>query len=210
MIWDWTPETLGRLEDFLSARGITQGPVTAKRIGDGHSNLTFLVSDLTRKVVVRRPPPPPVPRGAHDMLREAHLIAALEGTDVPVAKVLATGQAGEVLDVPFYVMSYIAGPVVTTRTPEALSAPEDRRRIGESMVDTLAALHAVDWRAAGLEDMGRPEGFNGRHLRRMGRLVADVDGTPLGPSRRSTRGWRRTSLRSPEPRSSTTTTGLGT
>jgi aminoglycoside phosphotransferase (APT) family kinase protein len=75
-------------------------------------------------------------------------------------------------------MSHVAGPVVTTETPAALSNPVDRRRIGEALVDTLAALHAVDWRAAGLAGLGHPEGFNARHLRRMGRLVADETGAP--------------------------------
>ncbi|HET7399878.1 MAG TPA: phosphotransferase family protein [Intrasporangium sp.] len=178
MVWDWTPETLRRLEAFLAERDITSGPITATPIGDGHSNLTFLVSDGTRQVVVRRPPPPPVPPGAHDMLREARLVGALEGSDVPVAQVLATSEAGEVIDVPFYVMSYVAGPVVTTRTPDALASPRERRAIGLALVDTLAALHRVDWRAAGLSDLGRPEGFNERHLNRMGRLVSDEKGQP--------------------------------
>ena len=177
--WDWTPETRGRLAAFLEARGLTSGEVTTKAIGDGHSNLTYLVSDAAgRQVVLRRPPPPPTPPGAHDMLREARLIGALAGSPVPVAQLLATADAGEVIDVHFYVMSYAAGPVVTTRTPEPLDRPEVRRRIGESLVDTLADLHGVDWRAAGLADMGRPEGFNARHLRRMARLEADEEGNP--------------------------------
>lgn len=178
MGWEWGPDALARLERFLAERGVTSGPITAEGIGDGHSNLTFLVSDGTNHVVVRRPPPPPVPSGAHDMLREARLVAALEGSDVPVAKVLATSQSGEVIDVPFYVMSYVAGPVVTTHTPDALATYSDRRSIGLALVDTLAALHAVDWRGAGLGDIGRPEGFNERHLKRMGQLVADGDGRP--------------------------------
>lgn len=178
MTWDWTPDTLGALESFLRDRGITDGTLTTSRIGDGHSNLTFLVSDGVRQVIVRRPPPPPVPPGAHDMLREARLVGGLAGSGVPVADVLAVGQTGDVLDVPFYVMDYVAGPVVTTETPSALSAPADRRRIGEALIDTLAALHAVDWQAAGLGDLGRPDGFNERHLRRMGKLVAAEDGTP--------------------------------
>ena len=172
------PETLASLERFLAERGLTQGPVTTRRIGDGHSNLTFLVADRVNQVVVRRPPPPPTPPGAHDMLREARLIGALGGSGVPVAKLLATAQAGEVIDVPFYVMSFAAGPVVTTTTPEPLATPQTRRQIGEALADTLAQLHRVDWRAAGLADMGRPKGFNARHLRRMARLVADPEGNP--------------------------------
>jgi aminoglycoside phosphotransferase (APT) family kinase protein len=178
MTWDWTPETLASLERFLGEGGLTQGPVTTRRIGDGHSNLTFLVADGVNQVVVRRPPPPPTPPGAHDMLREARLIGALGGSAVPVATLLATAQAGEVIDVPFYVMSFAAGPVVTKTTPEPLATPRTRRRIGEALVDTLVQLHGVNWRAAGLADMGRPEGFNARHLRRMARLVADPEGNP--------------------------------
>ncbi|MGH3469441.1 MAG: phosphotransferase, partial [Thermocrispum sp.] len=135
------------------------------------SNLTYLLFDGQRRVVLRRPPPPPVPPGAHDVLREARIIAALAGTKVPTAAVLATAEADELLDVPCYFMSYVDGPVVTTDTPEPLANPVDRRRIGESLMDTLAELHAVDWQAAGLAGLGRPEGFNARHLRRISRAV---------------------------------------
>jgi aminoglycoside phosphotransferase (APT) family kinase protein len=176
MAWDWTPDARARLAAFLGERGILGGTISTRPIGDGHSNLTFLVTDGSRHVVVRRPPPPPVPPGAHDMLREARLLSALAGTRVPVATVLAIAQADEVVDVPLYVMSHVAGPVVTVRTPDALATPEQRRSIGLAMVDTLAALHQVDWRAGGLADLGRPEGFNARHLRRMAALVADEQG----------------------------------
>ncbi|MCE4267168.1 phosphotransferase family protein [Rhodococcus globerulus] len=177
-MWEWSESERAQLAVFLEDRGIAAGPVSTATIGDGHSNLTYLVTDGNARVVLRRPPPPPVPRGAHDMLREARLIDALRDTGVPVADVLATGQVGDVLDVPFYVMSHVQGPVVTTETPESLSSPEDRRKIGEALIDTLAALHQVDWRAAGLSDIGKPEGFNRRHLERMGKLVADEAGNP--------------------------------
>jgi aminoglycoside phosphotransferase (APT) family kinase protein len=178
MPWSWTAESLEALARFLRERGLCDGEVTARRIGDGHSNLTYLVSDGARSVVLRRPPPPPTPPGAHDMLREARFLEAVHDTAVPVAQVLATAQAGEVLDVPFYVMSVAEGPIVTTTTPDPFAEPQARRRIGEGLIDTLADLHAVDWRAAGLAEAGKPEGFNERHLRRMGRLVADADGHP--------------------------------
>jgi aminoglycoside phosphotransferase (APT) family kinase protein len=177
--WDWSPSERARLATFLEQRGLTSGEVSTRPIGDGHSNLTFLVSDETgRQVVVRRPPPPPTPPGAHDMLREARLIGALGDSAVPVARLLATAEADEVIDVHFYVMSFAGGPVVTTSTPPPLDTPEVRRRIGETMVDTLSELHRVDYAAAGLADMGKPEGFNARHLKRMARLVADDSGDP--------------------------------
>lgn len=177
--WDWSSHDLERLGSFLESRGITRGAVTTRRIGDGHSNLTYLVEDgAGTRVVVRRPPPPPTPPGAHDMLREARLIDGLAATAVPVAELLATADADEVIDVHLYVMSFASGPVVTTETPAPLDTPEVRRAVGEALVDTLADLHAADWRALGLADLGRPEGFNERHLKRMGRLVADEAGAP--------------------------------
>jgi aminoglycoside phosphotransferase (APT) family kinase protein len=172
-VWDWSPADLASLEHFLA--GVVKGPLTTRRIGDGHSNLTYLVSG-SRDVVVRRPPPPPLPPGAHDVLREARLLTGLAGTDVPVPQVLATAQAGEVIDSPLYAMSYVPGPVITTRTPAALTGWG--AAIGESLVDTLVRLHAVDWQAAGLAEMGSPRGFNGRHLRRMRRLITDENGEP--------------------------------
>lgn len=178
MAWDWTPDTLAALARFLRARDLADCEITARRIGDGHSNLTFLITAGTRQLVLRRPPPPPTPPGAHDMLREARLIGALQDTAVPVARVLATARAGEILDVPCYLMSFVAGPVVTTETPAPLSTPATRRQIAEALIDTLADLHQVDWRAAGLSGLGRPDGFNARHLHRMARLVADDHGAP--------------------------------
>jgi aminoglycoside phosphotransferase (APT) family kinase protein len=181
MSWDWSPQQLLALERYLGELGLCRGPLTSRRIGDGHSNLTFIVDDGERQVVIRRPPPPPTPSGAHDVLREATLMSALRGTAVPVPDVLGIAQPGEVIDVPLFVMSHVAGPVVTTRTPDLLANALDRRSIAHSMVGTLAALHAVDWRACGLESFGRPEGFNERHLHRMARLVADDDGaSPAG------------------------------
>lgn len=162
--WDWSPSDLAALERFLGATGLE-----TRRIGDGHSNLTYLVTGPGTRVVVRRPPPPPLPPGAHDVLREARMVAGVAGHGVPVPDVLGTAEAGEVIDAPLYVMSHVNGPVVTTETPESLRG--ERRAIAESFVDTLAALHVIDPRAAGLDGMGRPEGFNARHLRRMRQLL---------------------------------------
>jgi aminoglycoside phosphotransferase (APT) family kinase protein len=175
-MWFWSDDQLDALGRFLAERGLCGPTLTAQAIGDGHSNLTFVVSDGRSRVVVRRPPPPPLPPGAHDVLREAMLLAALAETDVPTPRVLATTRAGELLDVPVVVMDFVDGTVITDSTP----APGDdvmlRRRIGESLVDTLVALHAVPWREVGLGDFGKPEGFNARQLRRMRSLIG-VDGT---------------------------------
>src|SRR5215204_4639856 len=125
------------LEEFLDAHGIGEGRLEAERIGDGHSNITFLVRRGDARVVLRRPPRPPLPPSAHDVLREARLLKALEGTPVRVPKVLAVGDDEEVLGVPFYVMEEVHGSVLASAIPPALDKPEERRRTAEELVDAL-------------------------------------------------------------------------
>lgn len=174
----WTPASLDAVRAFLRGHHLIAGTEEPVRIGDGHSNLTFRFGDI----VLRRPPPPPTPPGAHDVLREARILRALEGTGVPVPRVRAAAEAGSVLDVPFYVMDFIAGEVITDRLPPRMAESTDRRTMGLALVDSLVDLHAVDWRKAGLEGFGRPEGFNLRHVRRIDALMRStvVDDPPAG------------------------------
>ena len=102
------------LEEFLDKHGIGAGRLEAERIGDGHSNITFLVRRGDARVVLRRPPRPPLPPSAHDVLREARLLKALETTPVRVPRVLAVGDDGAILGVPFYVMEEMHGSVLAS------------------------------------------------------------------------------------------------
>src|SRR5215203_7227959 len=130
------------LEEFLDAHGIGEGRLEAERIGDGHSNFTFLVKRGDARVVLRRPPRPPLPPSAHDVLREARLLRALENTPVRVPPVLATGDDPAILGVPFYVMEEIAGSVITSAIPPALANRDQLRRLCEELVDRLVEIHA--------------------------------------------------------------------
>jgi aminoglycoside phosphotransferase (APT) family kinase protein len=154
------------LEAFLDRHGIGAGRVEAERIGEGHSNFTFLVRREGARVVLRRPPRPPLPPSAHDVLREARLLRALERTPVRVPRVLAVGDDESVLGVPFYVMEEIEGSVITTDVPGPVDTEQGRRQVSEELVDALVELHEVDWRACGLEGYGRPTGYLERQLRR--------------------------------------------
>ena len=158
------------LEAFLDARGIGQGRLEAERIGEGHSNITFLVKRGDTRVVLRRPPRPPLPPSAHDVLREARLLKALEGTPVRVPTVIAVGDDETVLGVPFYVMEEVHGSVLASAIPPALDTAEERRRTAEELVDALVELHDVDWRACGLEGYGKPTGYLERQVRRFSGL----------------------------------------
>ena len=154
------------LERFLDAHGIGEGRVEAERIGEGHSNITFLLRRGDARVVLRRPPRPPLPPSAHDVLREARLLRALESTPVRVPAVLAVGDDESVLGVPFYVMEEIHGSVLASEIPPELDTPAERRRTAEELVDALVEVHNVDWRACGLEGYGKPTGYLERQLRR--------------------------------------------
>src|SRR5512132_888421 len=75
------------LAAFLDAHGLGAGAIEAVPIGEGHSNVTFRVRRGEADVIVRRPPRPPLPPSAHDMLREARVLRALEPTPVRVPRV---------------------------------------------------------------------------------------------------------------------------
>ena len=158
------------LEEFLDSRGLGSGPLTAQRIGEGHSNVTYLVERGGERLVLRRPPRPPLPPSAHDVLREARLLSALVGTAARTPRLLAACDDESVLGVPFYVMEEVHGHVITSEMPPALDSTEDRARIGDELVDALVEVHAVDWEAAGLEGFGKPTGYLERQLRRFNGL----------------------------------------
>jgi aminoglycoside phosphotransferase (APT) family kinase protein len=152
------------LREFLAAHGLeAHRDLSATPIGEGHSNVTFA---LSTGVVVRRPPRGPLPPSAHDVLREARLLRALEPTPVRVPRVLAVCEGPEVIGAPFYVMEQVAGQVITDSLPPALDTPAERDRIADQLIDALVELHAVDWRAVGLEGFGKPTGYLERQLRR--------------------------------------------
>jgi aminoglycoside phosphotransferase (APT) family kinase protein len=176
------------LEAFLDRHGIGEGRVEAERIGEGHSNFTFLVCRGDARVVLRRPPRPPLPPSAHDVLREARLLRALESTAVRVPRVLAVGDDESVLGVPFYVMEEMQGSVVTSDVPRPLDTEEGRRGLSEELVDALVEVHAVDWRACGLEGYGKPTGYLERQVRRFTGLW-DYNKTREVPVVEEVRDW---------------------
>ena len=153
-------------------------------IAGGHSNLTFRVTDATgSRWVLRRPPLGHVLATAHDMGREHRIISALGPTDVPVPRHgLCTDDA--VNGAPFYVMGFVDGPVVRDADDRhALARDAAAPRAGESIVDVLAAIHAVDVDAVGLGDLGRKEGYIERQLKRWYGAVGEVE-DPRAPRRR--------------------------
>lgn len=144
------------------------GPFRFETIAGGHSNITMRVtgSDGAR-FVLRRPPLGHVLASAHDMGREHRILSALQSTAVPVPPTVGFCEDLEVNGSPFYVMRFVDGHVLRDR--EASQSALDvsaRGRASESLVDTLAAIHAVDLEAVGLADLSRHEGYLARQLKR--------------------------------------------
>jgi aminoglycoside phosphotransferase (APT) family kinase protein len=157
------------LEAFLDDHGLGEGEPRLEPLGDGHSNVTYALTREAARLVLRRPPRGPLPRSAHDVLREARVLQALHGR-APVPRVLAVCADPAVIGAPFYVMERLDGEVITDAVPAALDGATAPRRLAEELVDGLVALHAVDWRAAGLEGFGRPDGYLERQVRRFSEL----------------------------------------
>jgi aminoglycoside phosphotransferase (APT) family kinase protein len=157
---------LDPLEAFLDQHGLGSGAVVASPIGEGHSNVTYLIERSGEEFVLRRPPRPPLPPSAHDVLREARLLRALRDTPARVPDVLAVGADEQIIGAPFYVMERVEGDVIVTSMPPALDNPEQRLATAHELIEALVEIHAVDWQAVGLEGFGKPTGYLERQLRR--------------------------------------------
>ena len=152
----WVGRELGLLE-----------PLSMTAISGGWSNITYLVTDAAgRRLVVRRPPSSDPAGGAHDVLREAALVAALRGTAVPVPTVVAQCADLGVARHPFYATDFVPGPVVRSAEVAAAVRPEHRRELGFALVDVLADLQAVDLDVVGLAWLRRRAPYLPRQLRR--------------------------------------------
>lgn len=144
----------------------TAGPVTADLITGGKSNLTYRISDGVHDWVLRRPPLGPLTPTAHDMAREYRIVAALRDTAVPVAQAVALCEDTDVMGVPFAVVSFVPGRSLQSGSDAAKLTGEQARTCGLAAIDTLAALHQVDYSAIGLNEFGRPAGYLERQIRR--------------------------------------------
>jgi aminoglycoside phosphotransferase (APT) family kinase protein len=147
-----------------------EGAMTITPVTGGQSNPTFFVDFPTRRLVLRKRPSGDILPSAHAVDREYRVQAALAETNVPVPRVLVFQPDTEIIGTPFYVMERLEGRVFADAWLPGVSAV-DRRAMILSMVETLAALHAVDWRAVGLEGFGREGNFFQRQVDRWSRQL---------------------------------------
>jgi aminoglycoside phosphotransferase (APT) family kinase protein len=158
---------LPEIPSDASGNAVPTGSIEVDRHLAGHSNETFLVRLDGREWILRRPPRGAFLPTAHDVGREYRVLTALAGTDVPAPKPLLMCEDTSVIGAPFYLMERVEGTVIRDILPEAFASDAaSRRGIGQELVDALVELHAVDWRAVGLEGFGKPSGYLERQVRR--------------------------------------------
>jgi aminoglycoside phosphotransferase (APT) family kinase protein len=146
--------------------GVDDAPMQTELISGGHSNVTIGVTIGGRELVVRRPPTTAFLPTANDVGREYRFYSALADTNVPTPRAFAFCDDESIIGAPFYVMERLHG--VVPHEPEALdgTTAEHAAALCERFVDVLAAIHAVDYTAVGLGDVGKPTGYLERQVRR--------------------------------------------
>ncbi|HVA77327.1 MAG TPA: phosphotransferase family protein [Candidatus Binataceae bacterium] len=171
-----------------------------ENISFGHSNEVHLIHFAGNSWALRRPPRGPLLPTAHDVMREYRVLNALQNSAVPVPRVYAGCDDAGYIGAPFYLMEYMRGEVIRADGKHFASTPELRRKVSEGMVDLLIALQSVDWRAAGLEGFGRPDGYLERQLKRwVDQLERTLPYTRPLPVMEKVRDWLRDRLPASPP-----------
>ena len=162
------PERLGAWMDGQGLPGAGE-PIASRFVSGGASNEIFEVSRGGHRWALRRPPRRVPPGRNETMMREYRILAALDGTDVPHARAAGACDDPEVLGAAFYLMDFVDGwsPISEPEWPEPFYSDLDARAgLAYELVEAVARLSRVDWRAGGLEGLGRPDGFHERQVDR--------------------------------------------
>src|SRR5271166_4247753 len=173
---DW-----GAVRTYLAREGLRlDGDPPPRQFAGGLANLNYLIHLDGRPAVLRRPPLGELPAGAYDMAREFRILSRLPDALPFVPRGLFLGTDASVIGSQFQIIEYRPGLVIREHIPAELAGrPEVGDRLSQVLLETLAAIHAVDPAAVGLDDLGRLAGFLARAVsgwRKRG-LAAKEDGT---------------------------------
>ena len=147
------------------ARYLSVAAVVVEQFPAGSSNLTYLIKAGGDEFVLRRPPFGNTVKTAHDMRREFGVLSKLSAVYEPAPKPIMFCDDASIIGSEFYLMERRGGLIIRGRSPATLeNSPELQRNVCQSFVRNLAALHALDYKAAGLGDLGRPEGYCRRQV----------------------------------------------
>ncbi|QNO38329.1 phosphotransferase family protein [Protaetiibacter sp. SSC-01] len=159
---------MGPLAGYLAAElgADADRPFDVQLLAGGRSNVSYRIRQDARDWVLRRPPLGNILPSAHDMRREHRLLMGMTTAGFPVPAPLALCEDADVLGVPFLVMDFVEGRVVADAADARALSPAAAREVSHALVETLARLHAIDPADAGLADLGRPDGYLERQVRR--------------------------------------------
>ncbi len=142
------------------------GDFQVGQFGYGQSNPTFIITTKEKDYVLRKKPPGKLLPSAHAVEREYRLLKALSRSDVPVPETYLLCEDDSVIGTPFYLMEKLEGRVFRDGTASTLSDPAQRPALFDSMNETLARIHNVDYEALGLGDFGKPGNYMARQVNR--------------------------------------------
>lgn len=153
-------------QSALLARLGLSATATVEKVSGGASNITLLVKDGARELIVRTPPPGAKHiKAGHDVVREARIIEKLRPQFPLVPRVEAIVEDESIIGVPFFAMERLAGRVLRSRVPKDTALSSDTMRaLSENFVDTLVALHSVDVTKPEWAGVGKPEGYVQRQV----------------------------------------------
>lgn len=155
-----------RLREYLTAHlSDVAGPLTVEQFPSGFSNLTYLLRVGGRELVLRRPPVGAKIKTAHDMGREYRILSHLHPVYSKVPRPLLFCEEEGVLGAPFYVMERVKGIILRAQAPKGVElSSETMRGLSETFIENLTEIHGVDYVAAGLGDLGSPQGYVKRQV----------------------------------------------
>lgn len=156
-------EQLRRYLDSQVAQGVTSLAVTGFA-ASGSSNITAFLDADGRQWVLRRPPLGNLLPTSHDMIREYRFVHALRNSEVPVPPTVAVCTDESVIGAPFYVSERVPGSILQDVIPDGFQEPAEVARLAVVVIDTLAALHAVEWE--GMDVPYRPGDYLQRQISR--------------------------------------------
>ncbi len=159
------------------------GPLTVEQFRGGQSNPTYLLTTPERRYVLRRKPPGKLLKSAHAVEREYRVLSALAETDVPVPRTYALCEDESVIGTWFFIMDYVEGRIIWDPRLPGFS-PAERTAVYDSMNETIAALHGVDYAAAGLADFGKPGNYFARQIARWTKQYRASETEPIAAMER--------------------------
>jgi len=184
-----------RLESFLKASNPRlRGKLKITQFPRGYSNLTYLLTMGDTELVLRRPPIGTKAKTAHDMGREFRMLSALRPVFPYCPKPLLYSEDPSITGSPFYVMERIKGIILRREQPSGVKfTPEQIDELCRKLLDVHVELHSVDYRAAGLSDYTRPEGYVQRQVEGWSRRYRAAR-TPDAPDCETVMQWLAASM----------------